>query len=255
MTRSATTVNPWPTTSGIARFRESSFDPDLPGTAESRWRSILSTAPGWCPEAGPLLVVSPHPDDEILGAGGLIRTWCTLGYPVTLVSVTDGEAAHPDWRGLADVRRRELVEALSILCNASLTTVRLGLPDGGTRDHAGTLFSALSRLLSNEPTVIAPYEWDGHPDHEVTGAVCLELARLHRLPIARYPIWAWHHGDPDAFAGQHVGRFDLDPETQCAKAAAIQAFASQLRPPARQPIVPAHVLPYFTRSFETFLHD
>ncbi len=216
---------------------------------------MLSAAPRWCPEEGPLLVVSPHPDDEVLGAGGLIHTWCARGFPVTLVSVTDGEGAYPEWRGLAHVRRRELEDALRLLCDAPVTTVRLGLPDGRARDHAGTLFSTLSRLLSNEPTLIAPYEWDGHPDHDVTGAVCLELARLHRLPIARYPIWAWHHGDPDDFAGEHVGRFCLDPATQRAKAAAIQAFASQLRPPAGEPIVPAHVLPYFTRSFETFLHD
>jgi LmbE family N-acetylglucosaminyl deacetylase len=200
-------------------------------------------------------VVSPHPDDEIFGAGGLIRTWCRLGYPVTVVSVTDGEAAYPDWLGLNHIRRRELVEALRLLCDVPVGAVRLGLPDGRVREHAGTLFAALSRLLSNEPTLIAPYEWDGHPDHDVTGAVCCELARLHGLPIARYPIWTWHHGDPDVLAGERIGRFMLSPAARRAKAAAMQAFASQLRPPARQPIVPGHVLPYFMRGFEAFLHD
>jgi hypothetical protein len=39
--------------------------------------------------------VTPHPDDEILGAGGLIRACAMAGRKVTVLSVTDGEAADP----------------------------------------------------------------------------------------------------------------------------------------------------------------
>ena len=202
-----------------------------------------------------ILILVPHPDDEVLGAGGLIHTWCARGFPVTLVSVTDGEAANPDWVGREHIRRTELVEALRLLCEGPVSVVHLGLPDGKVREHVGKLFSALSRLLSNEPTLIAPYEWNGHPDHDVTGAVCLELARLHRLPIARYPNWTRHHAEPEVFAGEHIGRFVLTPAVRQVKAAAIQAFASQPRPANRQPTVPGKLLPYFMRNFEAFLLD
>ena len=71
----------------------SSIDPSLPGTDERAWQRVLADAPDWMPPDGPLLIVSPHPDDEILGAGGLIHTWKKLGRIVTVISVTDGEAA------------------------------------------------------------------------------------------------------------------------------------------------------------------
>jgi hypothetical protein len=51
-----------------------------------------------------------------------------------------------------------------------------------------------------------------------------------------------------------IGRFVLDAATQAAKAEAVNCFTSQLAPGAsRAPIVPAHVLNYFTRNFEAFL--
>ena len=229
------------------------FDPALPGTPEKAWAQMVSRAQEWVPPDGPLLVVSPHPDDEVFGAGGLIRSWHVMGRDVTVVSVTDGEAAYPDWHGLDRVRQRELDDALRALCDAPIATVRLGIPDGSVAEHGGGLFAALSRLTKNNPTIIAPYESDGHPDHDTTGNVCRDVARHQGLTIARYPIWTWHHGDPHRFAAAHWRKVSLDAETQRAKAAAIQCYASQLRPVNRAPIVPQHVLPYFARPFEMFL--
>src|ERR1700722_11526713 len=89
-----------------------SFDPADAGTAECRWASLLSHVTEWLPKQGPLLVVAPHPDDEILGAGGLVQSWVASGGAVTVVSVTDGEAADPNHPQLDLVRRGELRDAL-----------------------------------------------------------------------------------------------------------------------------------------------
>ena len=56
-----------------------SFDPANAGTAECRWASLLSHVGEWLPKQGPLFVVAPHPDDEILGAGGLVQSWVASG--------------------------------------------------------------------------------------------------------------------------------------------------------------------------------
>ena len=45
---------------------------ESPKTPEERWLEMLEDRPEWTPQNGPLLVVSPHPDDEVLAAGGLV---------------------------------------------------------------------------------------------------------------------------------------------------------------------------------------
>ena len=107
--------------------------------------------------------------------------------------------------------------------------------------------------MTPQTLLVAPYELDGHPDHDAAGEVCCELARLRGIALWRYPIWTWHHGTPEQFAGKPLRRFLLDAGTRNAKTRAISCFASQMRPLGRQPIVPAHVLPYFSRPYEVFL--
>jgi len=230
------------------------FNPAHPGTGDSDWLAALGGEAFWCPNPGPLLIVSPHPDDEVLGAGGLIRLWSERGHRVTVLSVTDGEAAYPNWRGLDVVRRGELDQALAILSSRPVRAVRLSIPDGGVRMKMTQLIGGLRTLCESRPTLVAPFEADGHPDHEAVALACLTVADDLDLPIARYPIWAWHHAQPAAFAGNRWGRFALDTKTQAAKRAAMNCFASQLNPgDSREPIVPAHVLDYFKRDYEAFL--
>jgi LmbE family N-acetylglucosaminyl deacetylase len=230
------------------------FNPALPGTGDLDWHAALRGVAAWTPKPGPLLIVSPHPDDEILGAGGLIRTWSERGHRVIVLSVTDGEAAYPDWRGLASIRRRELDQALAMLSSRPVRTVRLALPDGGVGSKMLELRVALKKLCESGPTLVAPFEADGHPDHEAVASACLAIADELALPIARYPIWAWHHAQPASLQGNRWGKFPLDAKTQAAKCAAMNCFVSQLKPgDAREPIVPPHVLDYFKRDYEAFL--
>src|ERR1700730_15552895 len=81
------------------------------GTPEERWLALLEDQPQWSAQNGPLLVVSPNPDEEVLAAGGLIHSGAAAGRAVTIVSVTDGEAAFPRWHGLDLVRREGLKSA------------------------------------------------------------------------------------------------------------------------------------------------
>ena len=171
-----------------------------------------------------------------------------------LLSVTDGEAAYPGWNDLKSRRRKELDRALETLEVASINVVRLSLSDGGGAANRGAIEASVMSLCGNRPTLVAPYERDGHPDHEAAGRACVDVARALQLPIARYPIWAWHHSQPSDFKGARFGRFELDTATRVAKASAMECFASQLAPPApRVPIVPPHVLGYFKRPFEAFV--
>jgi LmbE family N-acetylglucosaminyl deacetylase len=229
------------------------FDPALDGTPEAAWQSAITALPTWEPPPRPLLIVSPHPDDEILGAGGLIRTWVQHRRPVTILSVTDGEAAYPDWKGLARIRHIELKDALQTLGAAQVSVIRLGIPDGRVAARARQLKRAIISAAASGSTIISPYERDGHPDHEAAGRVCCELARLDGFYVARYPIWMWHHAHPSMFNQANGRKFLLDAATQRAKADAMQRFASQVAPAHRTPIVPEHVIAYFSRPYEVFI--
>ena len=229
------------------------FDPADAGTPEHEWLDAFTQCPSWAPQPGRLLVVSPHPDDEVLAAGGLMHTWATAGRPVTVVSVTDGEAAYPEWKGLDLVRREELKGALRKLCPTHVSVSRVGLPDGHVAQHANRLRNALIALLEPSVTLIAPYERDGHPDHEAVGEVCCGLARSHGAALARFPVWTWHNARPAAFKDARWGKFALNAEARRAKSRALQCFTSQLQPERAAPIVPPHVLAHFERPYEVFL--
>lgn len=214
---------------------------------------MLGACPQWAPADGPLVVISVHPDDEVLAVGGLIHTWTGLGRPVTIVSVTDGEAAIPKWRRLDLVRRTELKGALRKLCMTHVSVIRVGLPDGEVRRHGNRLRNALLAFTQPGVTLIAPYEHDGHADHESIGEICCGLAQSHGVAVARYPLFTWQRTAAAALSRARWGRFPLSLEARRAKARAVQCFASQLEPPGAAPVLPQHVLGHFARPYEAFL--
>ncbi len=222
------------------------------GTPETFWAAL--TADDWSPPAGPLVVLAPHPDDETLGAGGLMHTWAGLHHlPVTLISITDGETACPEIHDLRSVRRGELEAACRDLAPEGIDIVRLGLPDGQVERHCDELLEAIKRLTPEHATLVAPFEQDGHPDHNATGRAAWELARQRNVTLAEYPIWAWHQATPVIFNDRRLGRFALSPAAQEAKQSAIRRFHSQLRERPGGPIIPPTVLEHFNRPYETFV--
>jgi LmbE family N-acetylglucosaminyl deacetylase len=201
----------------------------MPLVSEHRdWKRLAAAGPAWSPQEGPLLVVAPHPDDEILGAGGLIRAWTARGAEVSVLSVSDGEAAEPARSGHGTVRREELTQALRKLCPTHVSVTRLGLPDGSISCHVNRLRNALLSLARGKPTLIAPCERDRHPDREAVGDVCLKFARDLKLPIARYAIRAWPCAAAGGSRAARWGKFLLTDDARRAKERALGCFRSQL---------------------------
>ena len=62
-------------------------------------------------------IFAPHPDDEVLGCGGLLQHLANNGNPILLVHVTNGTQSHPDSqiyppKALDIIRPEESVAAL-----------------------------------------------------------------------------------------------------------------------------------------------
>ena len=221
---------------------------------DAQWCEFLArSSEAWQPAPERLTVIAPHPIDEVLGAGGMIYSWARRGLPITVVSVTDGEAANPAVAELSAVRQSELRQALRALSAPATSIHRLGLPDGAVCHHENVLFKDLLHYAPAGTTLLAPFERDGHSDNDAVGRVCRHIAAARGVALARYPVWMWAYADPAAVADLRWGTFGLSPQARAAKARAIQCFESQQRAPLRDPLAPMRSLGYFARSFEAFV--
>jgi LmbE family N-acetylglucosaminyl deacetylase len=229
------------------------FDTSVPGMPESRWAEWASRAPVWELPAAHIVVVAPHPDDETLGAGGLIFSCANSGTKVTVISITDGEGACPEVPALASVRRTELVGAMRELNLAQSHIFRLGMPDGELAGREAELANSLASCIPEGAVLVAPFEFDGHPDHEAAARACRAAAQRRGFMLVRYPIWGWYRGSPELLSELQGVRFMLDSRARQAKRKALSMFRSQTEERPGGAIVPPHVLEYFDRPYEVFL--
>ena len=243
------------------------FDPHAPGTPEAHWAMALDEiadpvdALDLMPSGSHLVVLSAHPDDESLAAGGLLAAAAALGRPATLVVATSGEGSHPRSpshtpQRLARIREQEVAAALrEVHPEASLVLLRL--PDGGLSEHHDALAAALSAVVGPDTVLAAPWRRDGHTDHEAAGAVAARVASAAGAPLLEYPVWLWHWGTRADLTGEPVVRLVLGADEQLRRAAAQRSHRSQTAPLSDQPgdevLLPEHVVERFTRPYEVFV--
>lgn len=231
------------------------------GTAESLWRPWLASRTWPALDLGStfgdrrVVVLAAHPDDEVLGVGGLLRRLAGCGSSIAMVWATDGEASHPGSTRLAperlgELRRAESVAAIGKLGISPEATHHLGLPDSGLATRLSELLDALRTVIDESDVVIAPWRGDGHPDHEAVGEAAARLG----VRLIEYPIWTWHWALPaDDRVPWARARAVTDIDL-AAKSEAIDAFGTQVRPigpdPVDAAVLPPHVLERFARPDE-----
>jgi len=182
-----------------------------------------------------------------------MHTWSQRRLPITVICVTDGEAACPEISDLALIRRQELTCALRELGATRARVVRLQIADGNVAKYESALTDAICRPLLPHSILAAPFELDGHPDHDAAGRAALVAARRRDAECVRFPIWSWHQETPNLRSQPDARRFALNVHALEAKQRAMSQFRSQLTDRPGGAIVPAHVLEYFSRPYEVFL--
>ena len=196
------------------------------------------------PERLHLLVVAPHPDDETLGAGGLMQRVQKHGGRVSVAYLTSGDgyvdgveletnSLKPKPEDFVDYGERRLQEALRALQTIAISQKRLfvfGFPDGGLRDLLTTHWSSKNPFVS-------PYTGDSRPPYsqslsrETTySGVALER-ELARLIIRLNPGWV-----------AVTGPWDLHPD-HCAAFHFVVRSLRRIRSSDRS-FVPPRVLAY-----------
>ena len=161
-------------------------------------RLIAQTVPESVISRRSALVFAPHPDDEVLGCGGVIALKARAGTPVKVVVMTDGRTSHAkhiEAGELVRMRRAEAEEAGR----------RLGIPEcyefldfedhrlSQSSDAACARVAELVRTFAPQE-IYVPHRPDQISDHvETNRIVRCALAQVGRpVVLLEYPVWLWN---------------------------------------------------------------
>ena len=211
-------------------------------------------------------IFAPHPDDEVLGCGGLLQQLAANGNPIVLIHVTNGTQSHPNshvysQEKLNIIRPQESVKALEVLSVAhQVMTIALDLTDGNVFAQQDQFHQKLSTIIQPNDILITPFMHDGHPDHEATGQVVVSFAKQHHLACYQVLIWAWHWAKPaDSRIPWHCAmRVDLTAEQLQRKIEAITCFESQITADdstGNPPILSAQTIARISQPWEVYLYE
>jgi N-acetylglucosamine malate deacetylase 2 len=127
-----------------------------------------------------LLVIVPHPDDEVFGSGGTLLDFLSRSEPCGLVTLTLGDAGKTlglcDSRAaLGELRRQELTACLTALGfweqGGSLHEQHT-FPDGELLALLPEVTQVVhDALIRHQPEIVLTFPPDGlngHPDHRAT---------------------------------------------------------------------------------------
>ncbi|WP_235830846.1 bifunctional PIG-L family deacetylase/class I SAM-dependent methyltransferase [Arthrobacter cheniae] len=251
-----------------------SFTHDGDGTPESHWRTweqdrepggdlqVEALFDGRLPER--FILLAAHPDDETLGAGGLLARLARNGVRCDVVVLTDGEGSHPSSpthtpRQLAERRRQEVAHAVQFLAPAAQLTFE-GFPDGALAEDAvaAVLLRELGPGEATRTLVAAPWRRDGHSDHDTAGRAAAEVCGERDIVLLEYPIWFWHWGNAENQAADLDGLslLRLDTDDHARKESALATHLSQTLPlsdaPGDEVLLTPGVLEHFSRNVEAF---
>ncbi|MCI4010873.1 PIG-L family deacetylase [Brevibacterium sp. ZH18] len=243
------------------------FDHRDPGTRESSWREAgVQGLPALRVEAMPagatFIILAAHPDDEALGAAGLLARLRRSAHRVVVQLFTAGEQSHPgspthSTKKLREIRLREFNAALDLFDHGCLSRRFVGLPDGQLSAFSQRIVYEIGAEVDQHrgPVVlVSPYSRDGHSDHEAIGAAALQLGREHHTMVLEYPIWYWHWAVP-ADEAWRSWSFLSDP-ANFDRQAVFDGYPSQVSALSDQPgdeaiLSPAH-LEHFRRGGDIF---
>lgn len=238
-----------------------------PATRPEQWqqsahlaRAIWIEPEQLCPPGQRLVIVAPHPDDEILACGGLLASLRGREKDLLLISVTDGEGSHPDSAHWTEhrLRRQRPLESQHALQRLGLDVQaldwrRLHLKDTGVARDEAFLLNHLNQLLQPDDQLLCTWRSDGHSDHEAVGRACAQAAQARGVRLLEVPVWAWYWADPEdaRIPWQRAHKIRLDADALQRKQHAIAAHVSQMEADdGRAPVLPAATLESLMQPFE-----
>jgi LmbE family N-acetylglucosaminyl deacetylase len=154
---------------------------------------------------GPWLIIAPHPDDESLGAGGLLAGIAGVGGHAFVAFLTNGAGSHldaPGWTAarVARTRAAEGRHALRRL-GVSHPPLMLGWPDADPYLPEDSTFQSSVRSLVawcrhlGVRSIAVTWGGEPHCDHEAAATLAAAVADRLRAQLYEYLVWGWTNPD------------------------------------------------------------
>jgi LmbE family N-acetylglucosaminyl deacetylase len=181
-----------------------------------------------------ILVVAPHPDDEVLGAGGIIKKYSDSGHEVSVLVITKGSPKFYSEDRIKNVRQEALKahKILGVKQTVFLDFLAPQLDQACKAEISDAIFEYLTKWQISDMYI--PHRGDIHVDHRIVFEASLVAAR----PKCDYTVknifayetlseteWAAPFSD-DAFIPTHF--VDIS-KSFSHKINALQCFKSQMK--------------------------
>jgi LmbE family N-acetylglucosaminyl deacetylase len=197
-----------------------------------------------CQSDDRLLVFAPHPDDESLACGGLIRRARNAGADVRVVIATNGDTnpwpqrlterrwrldriAVDRWAALRTSEAHAALQALGVDAVHAhfLQWADQGLTTRLVQDGESSVTQLAQLIRGHRPTLVAmPSVHDSHPDHSALAILLKAALRVESSPARLLSYWLHGRGSRGADAPMCVTLTDDELAT---KRSAALCHASQ----------------------------
>ena len=186
-----------------------------------------------------LLIVAPHPDDEVIGCGGLISRLVAEGQTPHIVILTGGEGSHIGccYTPASEIvkARRELTrKSLSILGVPSEFVHELDFMDGSVSSNDSRQIERLKTIVADvKPDVVFVPHWgEGWNDHIVVKDIIRPM-----LPstseLWEYCVWMWYYNIWRGLDWDNAAVLRMTHEEHNLKLQAMQAYIAPVAPCGR----------------------
>lgn len=182
------------------------------------------------------IIVAPHPDDEVIGCGGLISRLISNGITPHIIIMTGGEKSHSNCCSLKDeeikaARRQLTCNALHILGIPSDHIHELNFPDGEISPNDLRNITELRQIINklSPNNILVPHWGEGWPDHVNSAQIIKKIAPAN-CQIWEYCVWVWYYNVWRGLNWENASVLKMSKKERILKIKAMETYTAPLAP-------------------------
>lgn len=173
-----------------------------------------------------ILVISPHPDDEVIGCGGTLAKYISDGSKVEIIFLTSGERgikglSKNETKNIRETEARKTAELMKFQ-----NIVFWEESDGNFKVNQKLVQKLLQHIkVFNPDLVLVTHDSEQHPDHKQATLLVRDAVKEISNQTRKPDVWMYEVWTPI----QKIDIIEDITEFMNLKIKAIQTYASQCR--------------------------